>query len=61
MIERETVAELLEAETVALGAEYPWAPVEEVRELFERTALQGELPLFFTPEAYTRHLVRRAS
>nr|WP_145487363.1 MULTISPECIES: malate synthase A [Streptomyces] len=61
VIERETVTELLEEETAALGAEYPWAPVEDARALFERTALQGELPLFFTPDAYARHLVRRAS
>ncbi|AJE44002.1 malate synthase A [Streptomyces nodosus] len=60
VIDRETVLRLLDEETAALGAEDPWAPVEEVRSLFERTALRGELPPFFTPEAYSRHLVRRA-
>ncbi|MCS0605538.1 malate synthase A [Streptomyces sp. LP11] len=60
VIERGTVLELLDAEIDAVGAEYPWAPVEEIRALFERGALQGELPQFFTPDAYTRHLVRRA-
>jgi malate synthase len=53
------VLRLLDDEVVALGAEYPWAPVDEIRALFERTALAGELPGFFTPDAYSRHLVRR--
>ncbi|MEU5536164.1 malate synthase A [Streptomyces sp. NPDC020362] len=60
VIDRETVLRLLDEEAAALGAEYPWAPVDEVRALFERTALAGELPLFFTPDAYTAHLVQRA-
>ncbi|MFJ1730289.1 malate synthase A [Streptomyces sp. NPDC088254] len=59
VIDRETVLGLLDDEAVALGAAYPWAPVQEARALFERTALSGELPLFFTPDAYTRHIVRR--
>ncbi|MFI9645796.1 malate synthase A [Streptomyces sp. NPDC052040] len=58
VVDRETVLRLLDAEAAALGAESPWACVDEARELFERTALCGELPLFFTPEAYSRHLVR---
>lgn len=59
VVGRETVLRLLDDELVALGAEYPWAPVDEIRALFERTTLAGELPLFFTPDAYTRHLVHR--
>ncbi|QKW25821.1 malate synthase A [Streptomyces seoulensis] len=59
VIARETVLRLLDDEIAALGAEYPWAPVDEIRALFERTAMAGELPLFFTPDAYSRHLVRR--
>jgi malate synthase len=59
VIDRETVLSVLDDEAVALGAEFPWAAVDEVRELFERTALAPELPLFFTPDAYARHLVRR--
>ncbi|MEV6401285.1 malate synthase A, partial [Streptomyces sp. NPDC051907] len=59
LVARDTVVELLDAETAALGAEYPWARVDEVRALFERTALARELPAFFTPDAYTRCLVRR--
>ncbi|KOV66968.1 malate synthase A [Streptomyces sp. MMG1121] len=59
VIDRETVTQLLDDEVAALGAEYPWAPVEDIRTLFERTAVTGELPLFFTPDAYSRHLVRR--
>ncbi|WP_269854834.1 malate synthase A [Streptomyces sp. RPT161] len=58
--DREAVLGLLDEELAAFGAEYPWAPLDEVRALFERTALAGELPLFFTADAYTRHLVRRA-
>ncbi|MET7673782.1 malate synthase A [Streptomyces seoulensis] len=58
VIDRETVTGLLDEEAARLGAEHPWAPVDEIRALFERTAMQAELPLFFTPDAYTRHLVR---
>ncbi len=58
VLERDTVLELLDRELAALGAEFPWAALDEVRELFESTALAAELPLFFTPEAYSRHLVR---
>ncbi|MFD5638221.1 malate synthase A [Streptomyces sp. NPDC127077] len=60
VIDRLSVHDLLEEELAALGAEYPWADLDEVRGLFERTALSGELPLFFTPDAYARHLVRHA-
>ncbi|WP_413253241.1 malate synthase A [Streptomyces caniferus] len=60
VIDHETVRRLLDDEAAALGAEYPWARVEEVRSLFERTAMARELPPFFTPDAYSRHLVRRA-
>ncbi|WP_432589201.1 malate synthase A [Streptomyces sp. HD1123-B1] len=60
VIDRATVLRLLDDEVAALGAAYPWAPCDEVRALFERTALCGELPLFFTPDAYAAHLVRRA-
>ncbi|MFI6685175.1 malate synthase A [Streptomyces sp. NPDC050485] len=59
VVERTTVVELLEDELAALGAEYPWAAVDEVRALFERTALAGPLPAFFTTDAYSRHLVHR--
>ncbi|MFF4186203.1 malate synthase A [Streptomyces sp. NPDC001691] len=59
VIDRETVGQLLDDEVASLGAAYPRALVEGIRALFERTALAGELPLFFTPDAYTRHLVRR--
>ncbi len=60
MIDRDTVLRLLDEELAALGAEYPWAPLGEVRALFERNALAAELPLFFTPDAYAGHLVRHA-
>ncbi|GAB7102075.1 malate synthase A [Streptomyces phaeofaciens JCM 4814] len=59
VIDRETVLRLLDDEVAALGAEYPWAPVDDIRALFERIVMTAELPLFFTPDAYTRHLVRR--
>lgn len=59
VIDRETVLRLLDDEVVALEAAYPRAPVDDIRALFERTAMTGELPLFFTPDAYSRHLVRQ--
>ncbi|MEU4089901.1 malate synthase A [Streptomyces aureus] len=59
VIDRKAVEEIVEEELAALGAEHPWAPVDDIRALFERTAMTGELPLFFTPDAYTRHLVSR--
>jgi malate synthase len=59
VIDRGTVLRMLDEELAALGAESPWASLEDIRALFERTALAGELPLFFTPDAYTRHLVHR--
>ncbi|MFF4259635.1 malate synthase A [Streptomyces sp. NPDC001663] len=58
VVDRETVLRLLDDELTALGAEHPWAKLDEIRAIFERTALQPELPLFFTADAYTRHLVR---
>lgn len=60
VIDREAALRIVDEEAAALGAELPWARVEEARELFERTALTGELPLFFTPEAYSGHLVEHA-
>ncbi|MGW3978731.1 malate synthase A [Streptomyces mirabilis] len=60
VVDQETVLRLLDDELAALGAEHPWAALDEVRALFEQTALAPELPLFFTPDAYTRHLVRNA-
>ncbi|MFE6933012.1 malate synthase A [Streptomyces sp. NPDC057699] len=60
VVDRATVVDLLDDELAALGAEYPWAPVEDVRVLFERTALDRHLPAFFTTDAYARHLVHRA-
>ncbi|WP_018546140.1 malate synthase A [Streptomyces sp. LaPpAH-108] len=59
VVDRRTVERILDDEIVALGAAYPWAPVDDIRALFERTAMSGELPLFFTPDAYSHHLVRR--
>ncbi|WP_282697250.1 malate synthase A [Streptomyces sp. CC208A] len=58
VIDRETVLRILEDELAALGAEHPWTAVDKVRELFEESALATELPSFFTPSAYERHLVR---
>ncbi|WP_405982414.1 malate synthase [Streptomyces sp. NBC_00158] len=58
-VDRSTVTDLLDAECAALEAEDPQAFVLEAREVFVDSALSVQLPLFFTPEAYTRHLVRR--
>ncbi|WP_073224060.1 malate synthase A [Streptomyces sp. NBRC 110465] len=61
VIDREDVLMVLDEELARLGTEYPWAALDETRDLFERASLAAELPLFFTPEAYTRHLVRTAT
>ncbi|MGW4372394.1 malate synthase [Streptomyces albidoflavus] len=60
VVGRDTVLRLLDEELDALVATYPFAPLDDLRDLFERTALAAELPAFFTPDAYARHLVRRA-
>ncbi|SHM73076.1 malate synthase A [Streptomyces yunnanensis] len=56
VIDRESVLRLLDDELAALGAAFPWAALDEVRRLFERTALADALPPFFTSDAYARHL-----
>ncbi|MFF4099276.1 malate synthase A [Streptomyces sp. NPDC001903] len=58
-VERSAVLDLLDAECEALAEEDPQALAAEAREVFVNTALTPALPAFFTPEAYTRHLVRR--
>ncbi|MBF6046619.1 malate synthase A [Streptomyces sp. NRRL B-1677] len=58
-VDRDTVLTLLDAETAALAGEDPHARAAQAREIFERTALAGELPAFFTADAYDRYLVRR--
>ncbi|MEV6083982.1 malate synthase A [Streptomyces parvulus] len=59
VVDREAVEQILDEEVAALGAEYPRTDLDDVRAIFETTVLRSELPLFFTPEAYSRHLVRR--
>ncbi|MFJ5631873.1 malate synthase A [Streptomyces goshikiensis] len=58
-VTREEVLGLLDTECAALARERPDALVAEARAVLEDTALGRELPAFFTPAAYTRHLVRR--
>ncbi|WP_329440844.1 malate synthase A [Streptomyces sp. NBC_01426] len=60
-VDRGTVVAFLDAECAALEAEDPRALVLEAREVFVDTALSVRLPAFFTPDAYTRHLVRAAA
>lgn len=60
VVERETVLLVLDEELAALQTEFPFAPLDEIRGLFERTALAPELPLFFTQDACARHLVHTA-
>ncbi|MFJ2770587.1 malate synthase A [Streptomyces sp. NPDC087300] len=60
LVSGETVREIVADEAAALGKEYPWARVDEVVALFERTALERELPAFFTTDAYARHLTFKA-
>ncbi|MFD8067063.1 malate synthase A [Streptomyces parvulus] len=59
VVDREAVEQILDEEVAALGAEYRRTDLDDVRAIFETTVLRSELPLFFTPEAYSRHLVRR--
>ncbi|MEU2952010.1 malate synthase A [Streptomyces xanthochromogenes] len=59
VVERPTVLKLMEDELACLEAELPRAAINSLRELFERTALDAELPDFFTTDAYSRHLVHR--
>ncbi|MFE1869472.1 malate synthase A [Streptomyces sp. NPDC059496] len=59
LADRAAVLDLLDAECAALEEEDPRARVAEAREVFVNTALTPRLPAFFTPEAYTRRLVRR--
>ncbi|MFG2519887.1 malate synthase A [Streptomyces sp. NPDC048527] len=58
-VDRATVVRVLDEELDSLAAQHPDAPLLEVQGLFERTCLAAELPQFFTPDAYSRHLVRR--
>ncbi|MBT2541118.1 malate synthase A [Streptomyces sp. ISL-44] len=57
--DRESVREILAAESAALAKERTDALVAEARAVLERTALERDLPAFFTPDAYARHLVTR--
>ncbi|MFI5999303.1 malate synthase A [Streptomyces sp. NPDC051366] len=59
LITRDEVLRLIDTACAALAAERPDALVGEARGILERNALGRELPAFFTPDAYTRHLVRR--
>ncbi|KPI06596.1 malate synthase A [Actinobacteria bacterium OV450] len=58
--DRDELLAVLDEECTALTAERPYALVPEARAVLERVALGRDLPAFFTPDAYSRHLVRRA-
>ncbi|MFD9727754.1 malate synthase A [Streptomyces sp. NPDC059072] len=58
-IDRDDLLAVLDEECAALTAERPFALVPEARAVLERVALERDLPAFFTPDAYSRHLVRR--
>ncbi|OKI01904.1 malate synthase A [Streptomyces sp. CB02923] len=59
-IDRETLSRLLDEECAAWAKEDPRALAAEAREILGRTALERELPAFFTADAYARYLVRDA-
>ncbi|AXE24006.1 malate synthase A [Streptomyces globosus] len=59
-IDRDDLLTVIGEECDALTAERPHALVAEARAVLERAVLERELPAFFTPDAYSRHLVRRA-
>ncbi|MER7462330.1 malate synthase A [Streptomyces sp. NPDC097981] len=56
---REELIAVLDEECAAFAAQQPGALVSQARAVLERTALGRDLPAFFTPDAYSRHLVRR--
>ncbi|MFD0265328.1 malate synthase A [Streptomyces sp. NPDC127106] len=58
-IDREDLRAVIDRECATLADEHPDALVPEARAVLERVALERELPAFFTPDAYGRHLVRR--
>ncbi|MER7764322.1 malate synthase A [Streptomyces sp. NPDC097619] len=57
-VDRDTLLTVIEEECAAFEKEQPDALVTEARAVLERVALTRDLPAFFTPDAYTRHLVR---
>ncbi len=59
-IDRDQLLTVLDEECDALTAERPYALVAEARAVLERAALDRDLPAFFTPDTYSRHLVHRA-
>ncbi|MEU6293535.1 malate synthase A [Streptomyces erythrochromogenes] len=58
-IDRDDLLAVIREECAAFENEQPDALVTEARAVLERVALDRDLPAFFTPDAYTRHLVRR--
>ncbi|MEW1633600.1 malate synthase A [Streptomyces sp. NPDC093801] len=61
LISQEELRGLIDNESATLTREQPGALVSEAREVLERSISTRELPAFFTPEAYRRHLVRHAA
>ncbi|MFJ3927386.1 malate synthase A [Streptomyces sp. NPDC090022] len=58
-VDRDDLLAVIAQECASFAEEQPDALVTQAREVLERVALARELPAFFTPDAYTRHLVRR--
>ncbi|MEU2654474.1 malate synthase A [Streptomyces sp. NPDC007325] len=58
-VDRDDLLAVIREECAAFEKEQPDALVTEARAVLERVALGRDLPAFFTPDAYTRHLVRR--
>ncbi|MFI8897170.1 malate synthase A [Streptomyces virginiae] len=59
-IDRQDLLVVIDEECAALTAERPYALVAQAAAVLERAALERDLPAFFTADAYSRHLVRRA-
>ncbi|MGW2036881.1 malate synthase A [Streptomyces virginiae] len=59
-IDRDDLLVVIDEECAALTAERPYALVAQAAAVLERAALERDLPDFFTADAYSRHLVRRA-
>ncbi|MFB6806934.1 malate synthase A [Streptomyces sp. NPDC056387] len=59
-VDRTELLAVIDEECRVFAAQQPGALVAEARAVLGRAALERELPAFFTPDAYTRHLLRRA-
>ena len=58
-VDRDILLKILDDESAALVRESPGALSDGARDILLRTAFSGDLPAFFTTDAYARYLVHR--